>query len=245
MNKTKILVGFIALLCVLFVVSEFKDINWLSDVARGFIVPTIAVLFVINYGLNRCSFTIFLILFSLAELISISQLIPFLSNNMPYAVFYYLCNGLYGIAYSFLVYRIIKSLNIKLVLKGFFVHLMVLLLLNGYLLYVLFNIMSPYLVNFGEKFIELFYTVAILLVLSTSLINFLYKDTKKSLYLFLGSLSIVFSEVIQIAYLYISKKDLLDIFYTSLLVIAFYLFYKQVALSEEDSSILSGNEVFK
>lgn len=245
MSKTKILIGFIILLCVLFIVFEFSDISWLSDVTRGFIVPAITMLFIINYGLKQCSFTMFLVLFSIAELISISQLIPFLSQNVPYVVFYYACNGLYGLSYSFLVYRIVKSLNIRLILKSFFVHILVLVILNGYLLYVLYNIMSPFLVSIGENFIELFYTVAILLVLSTSLINFLYKDTKKSLYLFLGSLCIVFSEVIQIAYLYISQKELLDVFYSTLLVIAFYLFYKQATLSEESSSILSGNEVFE
>ena len=245
MSKTKILVGFIILLCVLFTVFEFSNINWLSEVARGLIVPTITVLFFINYRPKLCCFAMFLVLFSLAELISISQLIPFLSENVPYAVFYYSCNGLYGVAYSCLVYNIVKSLNIRLIIKNFFVHLLVLGFLNGYLLYVLFNIMSPYLVDVGEIFIEVLYTVAILLVLSASLINFLYKDTRKSLLMFLGSLCIVFSEVIQIAYLYISQKDLLDIFYTTLLVVAFYLFYKQATLSEEDSPVLSGNEIFE
>ena len=63
--------------------------------------------------------------------------------------------------------------------------------------------------------------------------------------MFLASLCIVFSEVIQIAYLYISAKILLDILSTILLVVAFYFFYKQAILNEEETSVLSGNEVFK
>lgn len=245
MSRTKIFVAFIILLCVLFAVFEFIDIRWLADLSRGLIVPTITILYLINYKPKLCCFAMFLILFSIAELISVIELIPFVLENLPYSVIYYSCNSLYATAYSCLVYNIVRSLNIGVIIKNFFVHLLVLGFLNGYLLYVLFNIMSPYLVDFGEYFIELAYTIAILLVLSASLINFLYKDTRKSLYMFLGSLCVVFSEVIQIAYLYIAKKDLLDIFYTTLLVIAFYLFYKQATLSEEDSSVLSGYEIFK
>lgn len=246
MSKTRILVGFIVLFCMLFTAFEISGSESLSIISRALIVPAITVLYFIRYKPKLCCFAMFLMLFSLAELISVADLVPVVSNHLPYAVFYYTCNGLYALAYLVLVFHIVKSLNLKRVIKHFFVHLLVLGFLNGYLLYVLFNIISPYLVNIGEHIVELLYTVAILLVLSVSLINFLYKDTRKSLLLFLGSLCIVFSEVIQIAYLYISKKDLLDIFYTTLLVLAFFLFYRQATLLDEDeSSVLSGKEVFK
>ncbi len=245
MSKTKILIGFIVLFCMLFTAFEISGSETLSIVSRALIVPNITVLYFIRYRPKLCCFAMFLVLFSLAELISVTDLIPYVSKNLPYAVFYYTCNGLYVLAYLCLVFDIVKSLNLKRVVKNFFVHLLVLGFLNGYLLYVLFNIINPYLVNIGERIIELLYTIAILLVLSASLINFLYKDTRKSLLLFLGSLCIVFSEVIQIAYLYISKKDLLDVFYTTLLVLAFFLFYRQATiLGEDESSVLSGKEVF-
>lgn len=245
MSRTKILVGFIILLCVLFAVFEFGEILWLSEVFRGLIVPSITVLYITNYKPKICCFALFLILFSLAELISISSLLPFVVNEVPYLLIYYACNGLYVMAYSFLVYNIIRNLNIRVIARNFYIHLFVLGILNSYLLYVLFKIMSPFIVDMGEIFIEFAYNIVILLVLSVSLINFLYKDTQKSLLMFLGSLCIVFSEVIQIAYLYIASKILLDILYTVLLVAAFYLFYKQAILNEEEVSVLSGNEVFK
>ncbi|WP_298238888.1 hypothetical protein [uncultured Algibacter sp.] len=245
MSISKILVGFIILLCMFFAVFEFSDMSWLAVFSRGLIVPSITALFIINYKPKSCCFVLFLVLFSVAELLSISDILPFIAKNIPYSFLYYACNGLYAMAYSVLFYTIIKSLNFKIVVRNFFVHLLVLGFLNGYLLYVLFKIMSPYLAVVGEIVIESTYTIAILLVLSASLINFLYKDSQKSLLMFLGSLCVVFSEVIQIAYLYISSKILLDIFYTMLMVIAFYLFYKQATISEEDTTVLSGNEVFK
>ncbi|WP_139000498.1 hypothetical protein [Hyunsoonleella aestuarii] len=245
MSRTKILIGFIILLCVLFTVFEFGEILWLSEVSRGLIVPSITVLYITNYKPKICCFALFLILFSLAEIVSILSLLPVVESKVPYLLIYYTCNGLYATAYSFLVFNIIRTLNIRVIARNFYIHLFVLAILNSYLLYVLFKIMSPFILDIGEIFIEIAYNIAILMVLSASLINFIYKDTQKSLLMFLGSLCIVFSEVIQLAYLYISSKILLDILYTILLVAAFYFFYKQAILNEEESSVLSGNEVFK
>ena len=84
-------------------------------------------------------------------------------------------------------------------------HLIVLLVLNVYVIYVLLKIETPHLVSY-ENVVEFIYNVITLLLLSVSLLNYFYKDNKKSLILFFGSLCIVFSEVIQIAYFYITDK---------------------------------------
>lgn len=244
MSKSKILVSIVILLCMMFAVFEFIGYGWLSEVSRSLIVPSITLLFLIKYKPKLCCFALFLILFSISELISVISLTSFVENNIQYETIYYFVNGLYIISYGFLVVEIVKGLNFRQVVKNFTLHLLILLAVNVYLLYVLLNIVAPYLVSTGEYTIEILYNAFILLVLSTSLINFLYKGTKKALLMFLGSLCIVFSEVIQVAYLYISEKELLNISYTTLLVAAFCIFYIQATLSNEEVPILVRNETF-
>jgi hypothetical protein len=89
------------------------------------------------------------------------------------------------------------------------------------------SIVYPYDFLTPEYFIELTYNIATLILLSASLLNYFYRDDRKSFLLFIGSLCIVFSEVIQVAYMYIEEKNLL-IFSSSIFsVLAFYFFYLQ------------------
>ena len=86
----------------------------------------------------------------------------------------------------------------------------------------------------NEYFVEIIYNISMLLLLSASLLNYFYKDNKKSLFMFLGSLSIVFSEVIGVAYMYVAEQNLLNFISTTLTILAFYFFCKQTKLSNEE-----------
>jgi hypothetical protein len=96
--------------------------------------------------------------------------------------------------------------------------------------YVLQVIVNPYVGMTNVYYMELVYNIVMLSVLSVALINYFYRDNKKALYLFIGSLAIVFSEVIDVAYMYISNKAFLNFLATTLAVIAFYFFLKQANL---------------
>ena len=52
--------------------------------------------------------------------------------------------------------------------------------------------------------------------------------------MFLGSLAIVFSEVIGVAYMYVAKQDLLNFLTTSLTLLAFFFYCKQSSLIDEE-----------
>jgi hypothetical protein len=142
-------------------------------------------------------------------------------------------NGLYIAAYVFLILEVLKSLNFNYVLNNYSIHLIVLGALNIYIVYVLLKIVYP-IVSFSFEFlVELLYNIVILILLSVSLLNYFYRDDRKSLLMFIGSLCLVFSEVILVAYLYISDKNLL-IFSSSILsIMAFYFFYIQASLKNE------------
>jgi len=102
----------------------------------------------------------------------------------------------------------------------------------------LLKILNEY-VSGIELSLELLYNIFILSLLTVSLLNYFYRDDKKAMILFLGSLCISFSEVIQIAYYYIVDRQLLNVTYSMLLILAFYLFYVQSKLEYEELLIVA------
>ncbi|MEJ2113167.1 MAG: hypothetical protein P8X62_05555 [Flavobacteriaceae bacterium] len=227
MSKTKFLVGFLIVLCILFVVFQFNEDELFSCITRSFIVPVFTLLYFQNAKRKSFYFSMFLILYSISELTSL------ISEYIPYQVDYFMGNGLYIAAYVFLILEVLKSLNFNYVLNNYSIHLIVLGALNIYIVYVLLKIVYP-IVSFSFEFlVELLYNIVMLILLSVSLLNYFYRDDRKSLLMFIGSLCLVFSEVILVAYLYISDKNLL-IFSSSILsIMAFYFFYIQASLKNE------------
>lgn len=227
MNKTNILVGLLVLLCAMFVIFQFNDMEFLSCVSRSLVVPIFTILYFQTVKRKSLYFSMFLILFSITEASTL------INDKIPYAIVYFGGNSLYIAAYVFLILEVIKSLNFSFILNNYRMHVVVLLLLNVYIVYVLLKIVNPYVAQSSEFYIELIYNIVMLLLLSISLLNYFYRDDRKSLLMFLGSLCIVFSEVIQVAYLYIAERNLL-IFSSALLsILAFYFFYTQASLKND------------
>ncbi len=232
-RKSNILIGFIIMLCLAFTTYEFKEEYFLSQFFRALIVPLFALLYFINVKRRSFHFSWFLILYSISELLVFNEIF-FDYDTMTEAeliryddIYYTVGNLLYIVAYVFLLIDVLKTIDIKMVLKNYRIHLVVLSALNIYIIYVLLTIVNPYVEGSYLFVIELVYNIVMLLVLTSCLISYFYNDNKKSLLLFFGSICIVFSEVIQVAYFYISDRDLLNLMQTLLLVLAFSFFYFQ------------------
>lgn len=238
MGKTNILIGCIVLLFVAFAVCEFNQLYMCSEISKGLIVPVFTILYFVSVPKKSIYFTWFLILFAISELLVFSELC-FDFDSMTDAellkfddVYYVFGNSLYIIAYGLLFYDVYRILDVRKILKNFTIHLLVLTILNIYIIYVLLTIVKA---DYDEAFqlrtfefvIELVYNIVMLMLLTASLISYFYNDNKKSLLLFFGSICIVFSEVIQVAYFYISDKELLNISQALLFVLAFCFFYFQ------------------
>ena len=221
MNKSKLLIAFVVVLSVLFVVFQYNESETLACLTRALIVPVFTILYFQTIKQKSFYFTMFLVLYAITDLSAI------ISDYLPYEIDYFVGNGLYITAYLFLILEIFKSLNFIFILRNYALHLVILLGLNVYIIYILLSIVYPYDFLTPEYFIELTYNIATLILLSASLLNYFYRDDRKSFLLFIGSLCIVFSEVIQVAYMYIEEKNLL-IFSSSIFsVLAFYFFYLQ------------------
>ncbi len=235
MNKSKVLVSFVVLFCFLFMGFHFNENYRMADITRALIVPTITLLYLVGKKNKPFYFTLFLVAFSISDLITI------FSFNLAFYLEYYLGNSLYIMSYAALTYHIILSINLKHIFTHFKTHVFVLFILNIYINFVLFNIEKDYV--FGLEFsIELVYNICTILLLSVSLLNNFYRDDKKAFVLFLGTLCIVVSEVIQIAYYYIPEVEddnILSIAFSLLLILAFYFYYFQTKLEYEEVLVVA------
>lgn len=228
MKQTNILIFFIIALCVAFTFFQVNDKEYLSGMSKALIAPLFTVLYFINVQERSRYFMLFLLIFSFSELsvfVEYSAIFGRLKRNLVYVI----GNSLYIIAYCFLIAEVFKTINVRNVLKNYSIHIIILLVLSIYIAYVLFTIVNPKFAYIEEYLIiiELVYNIVMLLLLIVSLISYFYNDNKKTLFLFLGSICIVFSEVIQIAYFYITDHDVLNIVQTLLFVTAFTFLYFQ------------------
>ncbi|MBP0905183.1 hypothetical protein ACFSKN_17825 [Mariniflexile gromovii] len=221
MNKSKVLVILALLLYILSVIFQLRSEDIIANALKSIILPVVTVLYFVTVNKKSLFFTLFLVLFSLSELMIF--IAPYISHDF----YYYVANGLYILAYAFLTIEVLKSISLSYSLKNYTIHILILTILNIYIIYVLQGIIAPYVVDANEYYFELAYNIIMLILLSVTLINYFYRDNVKALYLFLGSLCIVFGEVIWVAYTYITARNFLQVISTTLFLFSVYFFYKQ------------------
>ena len=138
MNKLKVMVSLVLLVFLGFVIFQFSNNEYLANALDAILLPLISIAYFQSTKRPNLYFSIFLICYS------VSDLMIFIVDFMPYSYFYYVGNGLYIIAYMALFIKIVKSLSFQHILRNFKLHLIVLTILNVYIAYVLQNIVNPY-----------------------------------------------------------------------------------------------------
>lgn len=201
-------------------------------------VPAITLLYLLRVNDKSIYFTLFLVTYSISDIINI------IDQDRLYELIYFTCNILYILSYLILLVEILKSISFKIILKNFPTHIVVLLLLNFYIIFVMTTIINP--INFETKYlssvrvIEHLYNFILLSLLSVSFLNYLYREDSKSLLLFCGCLSITFSEFLLIGYYYLSEEmEVLGFVSTLLNICAFILFYLQSTFKSKQPSFKS------
>lgn len=237
MLKSKHLVSLIMLCCMIFMFSHFNGNHYLAIISRALIVPLFTILYVISNKHKSPYFLIFLIAYSISDLISI------VGYKMYFEWEYYIGNSLYIVGYLAFSFEILSSISIKHILSLFRAHVIVLVMFNIYLNYVLimYQAETTYFSS-TEYFMELLYNISTLILVSVSLLNYFYRDDKKALILFLGSLSIAVSEVIQITYYYLmdnSESNILNVSYSVFLILGFYFYYMQSRLDYDEVLVIA------
>jgi hypothetical protein len=169
----------------------------------------------------------FLVTFTLSHALSFASyyFIDIRVGQVDYV--YYIANLLYILAYVFLILKIVTILDLKVVFSELLIPIIVLIILDIFCVYIVSgtteNVLEIY-----EYALEFLYNTVVMALLSVSLINYMYRNDNKSMLLLLGSICIVFSEIIQLAYYYILLEDsTLGFTYSFFLVMAFLFFYLQ------------------
>ena len=232
MKVSRILLGSIIVLTISFIVFQIFNLNQLVTITRALILPLVTMLYFLETKDKKSYFFYFLLLYSIPEIIE-----PFISLSesvLMQNIRYYLGNILYISAYIFLILEILKLMNFKKVFKRFTAPIVILIVLDVYSVILVSDtsFSSGYFEVIFENIVEILYNITIMLLLSVAVINYMNRHTKKAMNLLVGAICIVFSEVIQVAYYYIStENNILSVLYSILLVFAFFFFYLQSSMS--------------
>ncbi|WP_179349735.1 hypothetical protein [Winogradskyella pacifica] len=192
--------------------------------AIGFILLTVLY---VGWTKNKSKlFLMFLVAFTTAQILSfIGWHRPGLRDGQT-DYLYYIANILSIISYALLILKVFIHLNLKTVFSQLTVPIIILVILDIFCV-TLISSTTENSFNLYEYILEYVYNVVIMLLLSIALINYMYRNNYKSMLFLIGSIFIMFSEIIQLAYFYILKDDNLGYVYSSFLVVAFIFYYLQ------------------
>lgn len=236
MYKSKILVSFVPIIYIVFIVCLIIGKTSLAYNVSSLLSPAIAILYFTHVKHRTIPFSLFLIFFATSDFMVL------FSEHIPYRINYFVGNSLYILAYASLLFKFLNKICVAYIVKNYKTHLIILTALNVYIAYVLQDSIRHDIIPMSaEYFMELTYNIVMLALLSLSLLNYFYRDDKKSLLLFIGSLCIVFGEVLGIAFLYMASganEGLLNFLSTTLYLLAFCFFYWQSKIEFEKSNRL-------
>lgn len=233
-KKTKLLGSLIVILTITFLSFQVLDFEIATDIVRFPIVPLLTYLYVLKFNDTKSFFFWFLCFYAIGELLAGVGILYYINGSqfIDYLQFYggNLC---FILSYLSLFFEINKNVSLNKIIKRFPVHLIILLALDIYSVVLVSDISlkSGYLTSTLDFVIEVVYNIVIMLLLTMALVNYISRDSKKAMNLLVGALCIVFSEVIQVAYFYVSERIVLGVVYSVLLVLAFVLFYIQSGMS--------------
>jgi hypothetical protein len=171
----------------------------------------------------------FLVTFMVAQSLNyVSYYLPEISENQI-DYYYYGANILYILSYLFLIVKIVLDLNFKKVFKELAIPIVILVVLDVFCV-TLVTDTTQRVLSTNEYILEFVYNAVIMVLLSVALLNYMYRNDNKSILFLIGSICIVFSEIIQLAYYYIIADKNLGFIYAFFLVVAFIFFYIQSQL---------------
>lgn len=234
MSMARILIFTLISLSVVFIGFQIFEMEVEAAGIRALLLVFLTCLYFIRVKQKHFYFILFLILYTLAEILNfIGWQVPIVAKESIDHM-YYVGNSLYIVSYSFLTIQILSSMDLIEVLKKFSVSLVILIILDVFSVIIVTNTAEDRL-NYYEFFVEFVYNVVIMILLTVALINYLHKNDRKAINLLIGSIFIFFSEVIQLAYFYVADINLLNVVCSLFLVLAFVFFYLQSKLTYQNS----------
>ena len=226
----------LTILSIVFLWFVYADNAFYSSGIRAAIMVMFLVFYFGQVKVKNKYFFLFLILFATAQALDFLGYFirPGLSFGVDY--FYYIGNSLNILAYTSLIIKVLKSMNIKDVLIKLPAHFVILVVLDIFCVTIVTETARTEL-SIYQYSLEFLYNAVIMSLLTLAVINYIYKVDKKAMNLLIASIFIVFSEMIQLAYFYVSENNrLLNIFCSLFLILAFLFLFLQAGILESDES---------
>ena len=232
MKTRHILISSLVFFSFLFIGLQVMKYEMYASFVRAAIVILFTLLYYNQTNTLRSYFFLFLTTFALADIIGLSfWFIELSTSSFDYT--YYICNSLYIMSYVFLIVMVLISMNLRDVIIKLPVHIVILVVLDILCVTIVTDTTKDEL-SIYQYSLEFIYNAVIMSLLTLSVINYIYKVDKASMNLLIGSLFIVFSEMIQLAYYYVLEINVLNVLCSLFLVIAFLFFYLQEILEETE-----------
>ncbi|WP_431135440.1 hypothetical protein [Psychroserpens mesophilus] len=229
MQIGKFLGALTLVLSICFLGLQFKGLEVEAAGVRALAITFLTVLYLIRVKNKHPFFLLFLIFFSVSEIFNYVTWIINLDISSEVDYYYYIGNTLYIISYLFLIARITVSMDVKKAFLKFPIQIGLLTILGLFFVYFVSDTTKNEL-TYNEYYLELLYNAVVMFLMAMALVNYMHKDDKKSMNLLIGTICIMFSEVIQLAYFYIADFNLLNVLCSAFLVFAFLFFYLQSRL---------------
>ncbi|WP_298756572.1 hypothetical protein [uncultured Psychroserpens sp.] len=246
MYTSKILGIILILLSILFLGLQSLGKEFDAFGVKALAMMLLTILYFVNVKRKHILFILFLVTYAAAEIHNYFTYNHFPPENATYDIHYLIGNGLYISAYLFLIARILSIMNFKKAILRFSMQTLLLFALGIFVVYMITDLSKEGIgLDYGYT-VEMVYNSIIMFLVCLALVNYMYNDSKKSMNLLIGSICIVFSEVIQIAYYYISDFDnTLSVIYSFFLVGAFVFFYLQSRLVHEYNAVYEQHQELK
>ncbi len=203
----------------------------------SFIRALLIVLFTILYWFfvksKQRYFFLFLVTFSISEILGLSHWFITLESESSIDYIYYICNGLYITSYIFLILQVLNSMSIRDVIIKLPAHIVILVVLDFFCVTIVTDTAKGEL-SIYQFALEFLYNAVIMSLLTLAVINYIHNVNKKAMNLLIASLFIVFSEMLQLAYFYVIDVNVLNVFCSLFLIIAFFFLYLQATMAESE-----------
>src|SRR5690554_1448893 len=130
MSIQKILIAVLIALSVVFMGFQIYELEVEAAGIRALMLILLTALYYIRVKNRRLFFFLFLITFAIAEILNfIGWLVPIVPiDDLDYM--YFIGNSLYILSYSFLIVRILSSMNLLEVVRKLPFHLLILIVLD-------------------------------------------------------------------------------------------------------------------
>lgn len=243
MNKEKVALSIIFICYVISIIFHVKEAYVFSFLFKYLIAPFFTLLYIIFVKNKSILFLLFLILYAFSSFFFSAILIVielgccgnFLYDKLGIQAEYYITNTAVMIAYLLLFTRICSFISFKYVFKHLKLHFIILLSLSIYSLYIIQTIVKYEVLTSFEKYFLFSYHSIVLLLFVVGTLSYFYKDNKKALFLFIGVLFLLFSEVLDVAIIFMDDQIAVNkytiVIGNLLTLIAFSFLYQQSKLS--------------